>query len=333
MDEKEKARLAARARHQSVDAVGKGDFSSFAAMDIFDHRFLREFLFVAREGSVRKASDRLNIAPSAISQRISEHEERLGIRLFSQHSQGMHLTDAGHILLGHANFLREEQAFVLDRLGQFREETRRIVRLAVGEGFAPDLMKNGLPPLTSKYPEINYNMTVAGSDAIVKMVSLGQVDIGMAYNPILLSGTYSLAIGRQPLCAIVPRNSPLREIKHLKLSDVLTSSLAILNSNHAIYHLVARAASDRGLPLVPVIEADSISMMINFVTAGLGVTFLPRFSVLVPNARDELSALDTVEPALQTASAHLIVRDRARIPKTVGIVSRILQEHMTAFCS
>lgn len=300
-------------------------------MEIFDYRFLREFLIVAREGSVRKAAERVNIAPSAISQRIAEHEARLGVRLFARHSQGMHLTDAGNVLLGHVNLLREEQAFVLDRLGKFREKTRRIVRLAVGEGFAPDLMQHGLSDLANRHPDIRYDIAVAGSDAIVRLVSLGQVDLGIAYNPILAPGTHSLAIGRQPLCAIVPPASPLREVFDLRLADVLDYPLAILNERHGIRQLVARASSDQGLPLDPTVEGDSIAMMVNFVTAGLGVTFLPRFSVLVPNAHKDLIVLDTVEPVLQNASAHLIVRDGRRLPKSVEVVAQSLIDRMIAF--
>lgn len=302
-------------------------------MEVFDHRFLREFLVVAQEGSIRKAAERLNIVPSAISRKIADTEIRLRLKLFERHSQGMQLTEAGRILLDHANHLNEEQDYVLDLLGQYRGETRRIVRLAVGEGFSADLMQNGLSRLMKSHPHLRYDIRMAGSDELVRMVTLGLVDIAVAYNPILVPGARSLAIGRQPLCAIVPTGSPLVGRPRIKLADVLGQPLAILNSDHAIRHLVARAASDSGLPLRPEVETDSIAMMIRFVTAGLGVTFLPRFSVMIQEKRGELAVIEVDEPLLHSASAHLIVRSRRRLLQSVDAVATLLSAHMIAFSS
>jgi DNA-binding transcriptional LysR family regulator len=117
------------------------------------------------------------------------------------------------------------------------------------------------------------------------------------------------------------------------LADVLSQPLAILNSHHAIHHIVARAASDRGLSLRPEVETDSIVMLIRFVMAGLGVTFLPRFSAALQEARGDLVVLDIDEPLLLNASAHLIVRARRRLPKSVDAVATLLAARMAAFRS
>ncbi|WP_202800380.1 helix-turn-helix domain-containing protein [Nitratireductor aquibiodomus] len=52
-------------------------------MDALDSRFLRAFLVVAREGSIRRAAERLNMAPSAISRKLVEAEARLGVAWWS----------------------------------------------------------------------------------------------------------------------------------------------------------------------------------------------------------------------------------------------------------
>ena len=62
-------------------------------MDPLDTRFLRDFLAVAHEGSIRRAAERLNVVPSAISRKIAEAEARLGVILFERSSKGVILTE------------------------------------------------------------------------------------------------------------------------------------------------------------------------------------------------------------------------------------------------
>lgn len=302
-----------------------------ATGDAIDPKFLREFRMVVQEGSIRRAAEALNIVPSAISRKLAETEAMLGLRLFARSSKGMVLTDAGRVLLDHANHLREEQEHVLDLLGQYRDDTRRVIRLGVGEGFAADLMQNGLSHLIQTHPGLTYDIRMAGTDQLVRLVADGQVDMALAYNPILLPGTRSLAIGRQPLCAIVPPGNPLVGCASITLTEALAQPVAILNKDHGIRQLVARAAADEHASLQPLVETDSILMLIRFVTAGLGISFLPPFAAAVQAERGELFIIPVDQPLLHNASAHAIVRARRRLPRSVDVVATSLAARMVAY--
>lgn len=299
--------------------------------DAFDLKLLREFVVIAQEGSIRRAGERLGVVPSAISRKLSDAEARLGVRLFERHSQGMALTDAGRVLLEHAIHMAEEQDYILDLLGQFRDETRAVIRLGAGEGFAADLMQNGFPSLMQNFPHLRFDIRQAGTEELQRMVASGQVDISLAYDPVLLPGTRSLAMARQPLCAILPPGSDLASYEVLDLETVLRQPFAVLNASHAIHRLLARAASDRGISLRPVVETDSIGLLIRYVTAGLGLTFLPRFSATIQEARGDLIIRQIDEPLLHTASAHVSVRARRRLPRSVNNVATFLSNRMDAF--
>ena len=62
---------------------------------------LRYFEAVAEEGSIRRASERLHISPSAVDRQILKLEDHLGTPLFERHPNGMRLTDAGQLVLRH----------------------------------------------------------------------------------------------------------------------------------------------------------------------------------------------------------------------------------------
>ncbi|MDE1995932.1 MAG: LysR family transcriptional regulator, partial [Rhizobiaceae bacterium] len=63
---------------------------------------LKYFAEVARSGSIRKASDELHVATSAVSRQIKKLEDELGTPLFERFSDGLRLTAAGEIVLKHS---------------------------------------------------------------------------------------------------------------------------------------------------------------------------------------------------------------------------------------
>lgn len=56
---------------------------------------LQTFIHVVDTGSISRAADRMAVAKSAVSRRISDLEQRLGVQLFRRTTRQMNLTDSG----------------------------------------------------------------------------------------------------------------------------------------------------------------------------------------------------------------------------------------------
>jgi len=63
-----------------------------------DFTALRYFSETAQSRSIRAASERLHVSPSAISRQIAKLEHELRAPIFDRRAQGMKLTAAGEIL-------------------------------------------------------------------------------------------------------------------------------------------------------------------------------------------------------------------------------------------
>ncbi|MBV8891425.1 MAG: LysR family transcriptional regulator, partial [Acidobacteria bacterium] len=63
-----------------------------------DFTALRYFYETAHSRSIRAASERLHVSPSAISRQIAKLEHELRAPLFDRRAHGMSLTAAGEIL-------------------------------------------------------------------------------------------------------------------------------------------------------------------------------------------------------------------------------------------
>ncbi|WP_179208886.1 LysR family transcriptional regulator [Salinicola salarius] len=60
---------------------------------------LRYFEEVARQGSLRKAAERLHVAASAVNRQILKLEAELGVPLFERLPRGLRLSAAGELML------------------------------------------------------------------------------------------------------------------------------------------------------------------------------------------------------------------------------------------
>ncbi len=106
-----------------------------------NYHHLRYFWMVAREGGLRRASEKLHVSQPSISAQIRELEEALGERLFRRQGRANVLTDAGQIALRYADEIFNLGRELTNAIRQ--NPTTRGIRLHVGVADAlPKLVTN-----------------------------------------------------------------------------------------------------------------------------------------------------------------------------------------------
>ena len=104
----------------------------------FNHRHLYYFWVVAKEGSMSRAAERLDMAVQTVSAQVRELERDLGCQLLRPAGRGLALTEAGHVALQQAEQIFQlSQALPEQVLATVQAPS---VRLAVG-------IADGLPKL------------------------------------------------------------------------------------------------------------------------------------------------------------------------------------------
>src|SRR6202047_4066478 len=91
---------------------------------------LRIFLAVAHTATLTRASKQLGLAQPSLSQQLARLEESVGTRLFDRARNRMELTDAGRVLLRHAQNVLKEIDEAEAGLREFTAGKRSIVRIA-----------------------------------------------------------------------------------------------------------------------------------------------------------------------------------------------------------
>src|SRR5919201_2446189 len=71
-------------------------------LDLRRLRLLRE---LNERGTIAAVADALRFTPSAVSQQLGQLEREAGVPLLERAGRGVRLTDAAHVLVGHAEAL------------------------------------------------------------------------------------------------------------------------------------------------------------------------------------------------------------------------------------
>jgi len=104
-------------------------------MSDLDWSALRDFLAVAKTGSLSRAAQTLNISQPTLSRRIAALEEQLGARLFVRTPRGLLLTDDGEAVLEGARRV-ETEALAIERTADAAQQTLTgLVRISLTEGL------------------------------------------------------------------------------------------------------------------------------------------------------------------------------------------------------
>lgn len=98
-----------------------------------NHHHLRAFWFVAREGSITRASEVLGVTPSTLSAQVSALEESLGTSLFRRHGNRLEITRRGQLVQRYAaEIFTLSERLVQVVTGRGEDAGGERMRLAVG---------------------------------------------------------------------------------------------------------------------------------------------------------------------------------------------------------
>jgi DNA-binding transcriptional LysR family regulator len=247
---------------------------------LIELRLWRQFLAVAQELHFSRAALCLNMTQPPLTQAIAQLEAALGLKLFERTKRSVQLTPAGAALVPQAReLLARARALSVQARATAAGEVGQL-RLAfvstVGFAFLPQWVRT----FRESAPGVQLELIEATGDVQVQALARGEIDAGlMLHAPgFAPAGLARLSIDTEPLVMALPEPHRLAAQARPDLLDVLAEPLVIfprriLPSLHdAILGLYHAAGC---LPWVAQ-EAIQMQTIVNLVSAGLGVAWVPE---------------------------------------------------------
>jgi DNA-binding transcriptional LysR family regulator len=242
-----------------------------------DLRQLQLFVAVAEELNFTRAAERVNLSQPALSHRIRDLEESLGVPLFLRTARGAALTPAGDVLLDDARRLLDTAEQVVRRvrrIGGLDDQVARVGFDFVELGSVPPL-PSLLTAFRTQFPDASVEIRVLTSDQVEQALLDDQLDIAFAFGPLRGStlGFHPLLEGRYQ--ALLPEQHPLSQEESISPFQLVSERLLLPKLSAAANEALLLALSPEGqIPRV-VYRGTGIAAFAGLVAAGEGVALLP----------------------------------------------------------
>lgn len=277
---------------------------------------LRYFLEVVRCGSISEASQRLNVAGSAISRHIAHLEDLLGATLFDRHPRGMVPSAAGEMLAVHALKSAHDSERVVHEIQALQGMQRGRVRLACTEGFAMEFLPKAISDFMKTHPGIQFHLGAHPPAECSRRVLHGDADIGLTMSRTPESGIQVEHVQPSPVMAAMRFDHPLTQFKQINLKQLLVYPIVLPEANTTVRQLFDIACSLQGLTVSPVLTSNYITSLNDFLRHyPESVTIAGEISVRYKVQRGEFACirlrdrgLDLRNVEVQTATGRTLSR-------------------------
>jgi DNA-binding transcriptional LysR family regulator len=234
---------------------------------------LSTFVAVARAQGITAAARQLHTVQSNVTSRIKGLEEEIGVALFSRHSRGMALTDAGRRLLPYA-----ERLLALAHEAKSATADDSVPRGSLMIGSMETTAAVRLPALLSKYhracPRVRLSLRTGPSAELIAGVLDRTLDGAFVAGPLDHPDLIALAAFDEELVLVTPRQIESEEDLRRLAPDGLTVLMFRIGCSYR--QRLEQVLAALGLPISARLELGTLDGILGCVAAGMGVTLLPR---------------------------------------------------------
>jgi len=136
------------------------------------------FHVIAKEGSIRGAARKLEMAAPSVSQSLKLLETKLGVPLFRRSTRQMSLTEAGKFLLNNTSEALATLNYALEGVHDLSNAPSGKVSITVPRFVYQSVLRQIFPEFCRLYPEIELEISV--SDTSVNIIKEG-IDVGIRF--------------------------------------------------------------------------------------------------------------------------------------------------------
>ncbi|MCM3081642.1 LysR substrate-binding domain-containing protein [Brevibacillus invocatus] len=231
---------------------------------------LKIFHMVATLGSVSKAASELSYVQSNVTARIKLLEKELGTPLFYRNKRGMTLNTEGRRLL----------EFSRDILTKFEDMHRFFHQTSLPSGvLAIGMVEtiNALPDLLSsycgQYPQVDLSLKAGVTEHLLQEVLDVELDGAFVTGPIKHSLIEQVQVFHEELVFVTKSSS-------FTVDDISGKALLLYKKGCGYRERLESWMKLAGLIPRKVMEFGTFDTIIGGVIAGIGITILPRSSVI-----------------------------------------------------
>jgi DNA-binding transcriptional LysR family regulator len=279
--------------------------------DAVQIRALIYFNELVRCGTMRKAANKLGVAPTAISRQIENLEHEFGAPLVERQPTGVRLTAAGELLAARSAKTLRELEHVRTLISDLKGLQAGRVSIHVNGAAGSGLLAPALADFSLTYPKLRFEITISSVDQAIKALTDGEADLALT---LFTPGDHNVSVRCRlhiAHAAVVAPSHPLASREEIALVDLQQYPLCLPDGSFGIRKAIDAEMTEAGLPpLDPAFTISSVAIQKEFARRGTAVLILPLITVRRECEAGDLKAIPLAGRPLRTYLDLLQSRDR-----------------------
>lgn len=288
---------------------------------------LRLFVAVCETRNMARAGEQQHIVASAISKRLAQLEDTVGVTLFERRRRGVIPTAAGEILLEHARAMLAAADRVERDMADYGTGIKGQVRLLATVSCMAESLPDDIASFLQVPAHRDIRVTVEESLSrdLVRSLREGSASLGICWDAADLEGFQTRPYRSDALAAIVHPEHPLASQPDCTFAQTLEFDHIGLPGQTAVHTMLARAAAIIGKPMAYRVVVSSFDASLRCVRANLGLAIMPREVVEPTYASFGVRVIPLTDRWAQRRFA-ICLRDEASLSPAVRLLVDYLEQ-------
>ena len=235
---------------------------------------LEYFLAAAEHGSFSAAASALLMAQPSMSEQIRRLEAELGVPLFIRAGRGVELTDAGRLLVPHAERVLAEAQEAIESVREVRTLVAGTVAFGFFGGAHHSLLTGLIARFRAKYPDVRVRAIGQNSAEVADAVRDAQLEAGLVILPIEDRGLEVRPALSEELFYMTA--DPERAREPMTIERLAAAPLILYDARWAAQDPTRVQLRERaqvaGVRIEPLIEVEYMTAAFDLAARGLGDT-------------------------------------------------------------
>ena len=255
---------------------------------------LEVFYTVAKRLSFTKAAAELFITQPAVTKHIRELENQYNAKLFERNGNHIQLTDAGEILLQHAEKVFDLYRNVEFELNSLTKRKEGLLRMGASTSLAYVLAPL-LARFRNKFPDVQLSLITANTEQVEKALLTKEIEVGIiegysknneiSYHPFL----------KDELVLVCSSKHPLADRNSLKPADLKTIRFILREQGSGTLEVIDHALKQAGINISDLqveIRLSSTESIKSYLLNAPCMAFLSVHAIVDELSRGELKVID-----------------------------------------
>lgn len=237
------------------------------------------FLVLCEEMNYHRASERLNITQQGLSKSIRALEEELGVPLFKRTTHQLLLSEYGEYARIRLSFVLSNINRIKRDLLEMQESRKRLVSLAILEGYCKDnafTLSDLLGPPPEQIQIVHYYCTYEEGLSLLESET---ADLFITKGPVDENELDIIATTSEHFFAVVPVGNELSEKRTLSVQDLKGQKIVIFNEKYKFYKNFNQKCQNHGFVPDVLNTANDASAIFLPCILGQGIGIVPEFSI------------------------------------------------------